>query len=414
MIPLAAISYFEEIYTTSCPNQIEEVTDLIPVKVTEGMNMELTRSFTKEEVLEALRQLHPTKSPSPNGMSALFFQKYWIIVGNNVTNLVLNVLNSGMSMAEINKTNIALVPKSKNPHRMIDFRPISLCNIVYKLISKTLANRLKAILPYIISENQSAFVANKLITSNVLVAYEIMHSIKHKNGGIDSFMAAKLDMSKAFDRVEWSFIDKVMRRMGFNESWIGLVMKCITSITYSIIINGLVHGCIVPTRGLRQGDHLSPYLFLLCAEGFLAHINEATRCQQLNGISISKGAPKINHLFFADDSLLFCNANGTECNKLKEILRIYEFALRQKINIEKTSIFFSTNTSQERKDEILGILGPMNDSRHTKYLGLPSIIGRSEKQIFAEIKEKVGKKLAGWKGKLLSLGGKEILIKAVA
>ena len=342
------------------------------------MNTELSRSFTKEEVIAALKQLHPTKSPGPDGMSALFFQKYWNIVGNNVINLVLNVLNSDMPMVEINNTNIALIPKNKNPQRMTDFRPISLCNVVYKLISKTLANRLKAILPYIISENQSAFVANRLITNNVLVAYEIMHYIKHKRGGNDSFMAAKLDMSKAFDRVEWSFIDKVMRRMGFNETWIGLVMKCITSVTYSIIINGSVHGCIVPSRGLRQGDPLSPYLFLLCAEGFSALINEATRCQQLNGISISRGAPKISHLFFADDSLLFCKANGAECNKLKEILRIYESASGQKINTEKSSIFFSPNTSQERKDEVLSILGPMNDSRHTKYLGLPSIIGRSK------------------------------------
>ena len=171
-------------------------------------------------------------------------------------------------------------------------------------------------------------------------------------------------------------------------------MKCITSVTYSIIINGSVHGCIVLTKGLRQGDPLSPYLFFLCVEGFSALINEATRCQQLNGISISRGAPKISHLFFADDSLLFCKANGIECNKLMEILRIYELASGQTINTEKSSIFFSPNTSQERKDEILSILRPMNDSRHTKYLGLPSIIGRSKKQIFAEIKEKVGKKLA--------------------
>ena len=170
----------------------------------------------------------------------------------------------------------------------------------------------------------------------------------------------------------------------------------------------------MPTRGLRQGDPLSPYLFLLSVEGFSTLINEATRCQQLNGISISRGAPKISHIFFADDSLLFCNANGAECNKLKEILRIYESTSEQKINIEKSSIFFSPNTSQEHKDEILGILGPMNDSRHTKYFGLPSIIGRSKKQIFAEIQEKVGKKLVGWKGKLLSLGDKEILIKVVA
>ena len=166
-------------------------------------------------------------------------------------------------------------------------------------------------------------------------------------------------------------------------------MKCITSVTYSVIINGSTHGCIVPTRGLRQGDPLSAYLFLLCAEGFSALINEATRCQQLNGISICRGSAKISHLFFADDSLLFYKANGVECNKLKEILRTYESTSGQKINTDKSSIFFSPNASQECKDEILSILGPMNDTSHTKYLGLPSIIGRSKKLIFAEIKEKI-------------------------
>ena len=173
------------------------------------MNMELTRGFTKEEVVVALKQMHPTKSPGPDGMSALFFQKYWSIVGTNVSNLVMNVLNHGMPISEINRTNIALVPKNKNPQRMTDFRPISLCNVIYKLISKTLANCLKAILPFIILENQSAFMANRLIIDNALVCYEIMHYLKHKRNGNDSFIVAKLDMSKAFDRVEWSFIEMV-------------------------------------------------------------------------------------------------------------------------------------------------------------------------------------------------------------
>ncbi|XP_023880426.1 uncharacterized protein LOC111992797 [Quercus suber] len=227
-------------------------------------------------------------------------------------------------------------------------------------------------------------------------------------------MATKLDMSKAFDRVEWAFIEKVMRKMGFNENWIMLVMKCISSVSYSVIINGTTYGNITPNRGLRQGDPLSLYLFLLCAEGFSALINEVASNNQLNGISICRGAPKVSHLFFADDSIIFCKANGNECNKLKEILGLYESASGQKINTNKSSIYFSPNTSQELKDEILRILGPMQDSSHTKYLGLPSIIGRSKKVVFAEIKDKVCRKLAGWKGKLLSLGGKEILIKAVA
>ena len=228
---------------------------------------------------------------------------------------------------------------------MTDFRPISLCNVVYKLVSKTLANRLKAILPYIISENQSAFIADRLITDSVLVAYEIMHFLKHKKGGNDSFMAAKLDMSKAFDRVEWTFVEKVMRKMGFNENWIALVMKCISSMSYSVIINGTTYGNIIPTRGLRQGDPLSLYLFLLCAKGISALINEAARNNQLNGISICRGAPRITHLFFADDSLLFSKANSNECNKLKEILSMYKSASGQKINTDKSSIFFSPNTS---------------------------------------------------------------------
>ena len=227
-------------------------------------------------------------------------------------------------------------------------------------------------------------------------------------------MATKLDMSKAFDRVEWGFIEGVMRKMGFNEGWISLVMRCISSVSYSVIINGETFGNIVPFRGLRQGDPLSPYLFLLWAEGLSTLLHEVAQNQLLNGISLGRGCPKITHLFFADDSLLFCKANSEECEKLKEILKKYEAASAQKVNSDKSSIYFSPNTTLELKETIFNILGPMQDSRQNKYLGLPSIIGKSKKQVFVEIKEKVGLKLASWKGKLLSLGGKEILIKAVA
>ena len=253
----------------------------------------------------ALKQLHPSKLPGLDGMSALFFQKYWSIVGTNVSNMILNVINSGMSLSNINRTNITLVPKTNNPQRMTEFRPISLCNVVYKLVSKTLANHLKAILPYIISKNQSAFTTGRLITDNVLVAYEIMHFLKHKRGGNDSFMAAKLDISKAFDRVEWIFVEIVMRKMGFDENWINLVMKCISLVSYYIIINGTTYENIIPTRGFQQGAPLSPYLFLLCAEGFSALIHDAARNNQLHGISICWGAPKITHLFFADKNFSF-------------------------------------------------------------------------------------------------------------
>ena len=139
-------------------------------------------------------------------------------------------------------------------------------------------------------------------------------------------MAGKLDMSKAYDRVEWKFIEEVMRRMGFHERWIGWIMRCITTISYSIIINREAHCNIVPSRGLCQGDPLSSYLFLLCTEAFLALIEEANNNNALTGISICRGSPKVTHLLFADDSLLFYKAENLECSKMVEILKQYEAA----------------------------------------------------------------------------------------
>ena len=255
------------------------------------MNKELIKEFFKDEILTALKQMHPTKAPRPNGMSTIFFRKYWDIVGNRVTNMVLNVLNSNMPIAELNKTNISLIPKKKSPTHMADFRPISLSNVANKIIAKVLSNRLKAILPHIISKNQSVFLSEHLITDNILVAYEIMHYLNKKCKGKESFMVVKLDMSKTFDHVEWRFIKVVMEKLGFHRRWISLIMHCITTVTYSVLINGKAYGYISPTRGLRQGDPLSPYLFILCAEGLSSLITQAAQNRESNGISISRGCP---------------------------------------------------------------------------------------------------------------------------
>ena len=260
----------------------------------------------------------------------------------------------------------------------------------------------------------SAFTTDRLITDNVLMAFELMYYLNHKTEGKDGFMSIKLNMSKAFDRVEWGFIKRVMEKLGFHNNWVSLIMQCISSVSYSVIINGETFGCITPVRGLHQGDPLSLRLFLLCTEGLSALIHQAARTKALSGVSIYRGCPSITHLFFADDSPLFCKANVQECKELMSILGVYESTSGQKINYDKSSVFFSPNTPSTARDEILNSLGPMQDSRHKKYLGLPSLIGKSKSQVFAEIKERVGKKLAGWKGKLLSTGGQEILIKAVA
>ena len=167
-----------------------------------------------------------------------------------------------------------------------------------------------------------------------------MHYLDHKRDGKHYNMAVKHDMSKAYDRVEWGFIEKVMEHIGFHEKWINLIMHCITTVTYSILINGVAYGSIIPTRGLRQGDPSSPYLFLLCTDGFLTLIDKAARNKMLNGVSMCRGCPMVMHLFFVDDSLLFCKASRQECQKFVKIINLYEAASGQKINVDKSSVFF--------------------------------------------------------------------------
>jgi hypothetical protein len=182
-------------------------------------------------------------------------------VGAHVTREVPAVLNGGDMPKSWNDTIIALIPKVQNPEKVTDLRPISLCNVVYKLISKVLANRLKMILPDIITPTQSAFVPGRLISDNILTAYEITHHMLNKRKGNTGYAAIKLDMSKAYDRVEWSFLTDMMRRLGFCQRWIQLILTCVSTVKYRIKVNGALSETFILERGLRQGDPLSPYLF---------------------------------------------------------------------------------------------------------------------------------------------------------
>ena len=214
--------------------------------------------------------------------------------------------------------------KLKTPHKITEYWPISLCNVIYKLASKTVANRLKTVLSSIVSENQSAFTKGRFITDNILVAYETMHHISQKRIGKIGEMALKLDTSKAYDRVEWACLKGIMEKLGIHRRMVEVVMRCVCTVTYSIRINGQPKGRIIPSRGLRQGDPLSPYLFLLCAEGLSGLLRQQVESGSIKGVAVCHGAPRISHLFFADDSLIFCQATLEECAVLQQVLLVYE------------------------------------------------------------------------------------------
>uniref|UniRef100_A0A8I6YKR7 Reverse transcriptase domain-containing protein n=1 Tax=Hordeum vulgare subsp. vulgare TaxID=112509 RepID=A0A8I6YKR7_HORVV len=311
------------------------------------MNDVLTSDYTREEVKATLDHIGDLKSPGPDGMPAIVFKRHWHFMGDHVVQEVLKVLNGDAFPEGRNSTTIVLIPKVKNPRRIKDLRPISLCNVVYKLVSKVIANRLKIVLPQVISENQSAFVPGRLITDNVLIAYEVSHYLMNKRNGTSGVAAVKADMSKAYERVEWSFLEAMLGKLGFSNGWIALVMQCVTTVSYQIKVNGTFTQQFCPSRGLRQGDPLSPYLFVICAEGLSALLRHTEEQGVLHGVKICPRAPCVSHLLFADDSMLLIRAQQQEATTLHNILQLYEACSGQCINTEKSTIMFSPNTQDQ-------------------------------------------------------------------
>ena len=327
---------------------------------------------------------------------------------------MLDFLNLGVIPPKFNETHIILIPKVKSPQKITKYRPINLSNVVSRIASKVLASRLKVVLPTIISKNHSAFMTNRLILDNILVAFEVMNHTSWKRGGLVGEMALKLDISKMYDIVEWGGLEQIMIRMGFHSRWIKIIMQCLSFVTHSIRINGVPQGHITPTRSLCQGDPLFPYLFLLCAKGLSSLIRKATIEDMIHGISICRQGPQLSHLFFADDSLLFYQATSAECEKLMRVLQVYELSTSQQLNWKNTSLFFSSNTPPHTQEHIKQLFEAEVIKQHEIYLGLPSLVGRSKRNTFQQLKERLANKFSEWKEKLLSNVDKGVLIQAVA
>ena len=193
-----ATDYFDNLFYAGTCDQMEECLNVVPRKVTPNMQGTLSSEFSVKEVKIVLFQMGPTKAPGPDGMNALFYQRFWHVVGDIVVDAMLDFLNNGHMLPDINHTNIVLVPKVKNPEKWFDIRPINLCNVIYKIISKVLVDRLKQVLANIISPTQCAFVLGHLIINNVLLAYETLHTMHCRKKGNKGSMALKFDVSKAY------------------------------------------------------------------------------------------------------------------------------------------------------------------------------------------------------------------------
>ncbi|KAG7537667.1 Ribonuclease H domain [Arabidopsis suecica] len=406
-------TYYQAIFTAGPRSSNHVVEEALEPKVTLEMNSQLTVTPTQLEIKEAVFSIHPDKAPGPDGFSSGFYQSFWDIIGEDVCMDIRSFLDSSFLSQRLNETHIRMIPKITGPRKVSDYRPIALCTVHYKIIAKILSKRLQPLLSNLISINQSAFVANRAITDNVLITHEVLHYLRTSEAKVRCSMAVKTDMSKAYDRIEWPFLEAVLKRLGFNEKWTSWIMACVCSVSYSFLVKGTPKGQVIPSRGLRQGDPLSPYLFILCTEVLSGLCHRAQRHGVLPGIKVAKGSPPINHLLFADDTMFFCRSNPKSCHKLMEIITRYGEASGQLINFDKSAITFSKKTPLAMKIAAKQKLGINKEGGVGKYLGLPEHFGRRKKDIFTSIVDRIRQRSHSWTSRFLSAAGKQILLKSV-
>jgi hypothetical protein len=298
----------------------------------------LEHKFEKDEVLQVLKDLQGDKAPGPDGFTMAFFQKCWSVIEEDVMGFFDEVYHHCKFERSLNASFIALIPKRQNASNIRDFRPISLIGSIYKLLAKVLANRLKGVLDKLISESQNAFVGGRKILDSVLIANECLDSrLKSRNPGV----ICKLDIEKAYDHVNWSCLLYLMERMGFGRRWRLWIEACISSVQFSVLVNGSPEGFFSSSRGLRQGDPLSPLLFLLMMEvlsRMLSKMEEEGLIQGFRAGSNAVDGLCISHLLYADDTILFCDADPDQLLYVRMVLTCFEAVTGLRVNMAKSEM----------------------------------------------------------------------------
>ena len=310
----------------------------------------------------------------------------------------------------LNATFLVLIPKKQTVEDFKDLRPISLVGGLHKILTKVLANIIKRVLDKVISKSQNAFVKGRQILDAVLIANELVDStMRRKEQG----MVCKLDIEKAYDSISWEFLYQVMNRMGFGSRWLSWIKWCISTASFSVLFNGSPAGFFPSSKGLRQGDPLSPYLFVIGMEALSCLINSAVEGNYFarSRIAVGRGEDLvISHLLYADDTLIFCQANIEQLKYLSWILMWFEALSSLKINLNKSEII--PIGTVDNVEELASELGCKVGSFPTLYLGLPLGAKHKALGVWDLIEERFRKRLAYWKIQYISKGGRATLIRS--
>eukprot|EP00253_Pinus_taeda_P018186 PITA_18186 len=377
----AAFNHFKALLLAdSQQNDPDAFLSAIERKITEEHNNKLEQDPTVEEIREATFSMQQDKAPGPDGFAVAFYRQHWETIKKDFVRMVKNAFRNHKLGDNTNSSHIALIPKEANPKSFDRFRPISLCNVSYKIITKIIANKLKKLLPLLISENQGGFVPKRQSIDNVILIQEAIHS-SHNRG--ERGMIIKLDMANAFDRVDHSFLRAALKKFGFSSNFVSIINGCISNSWTAPLINGRPSKFFKSSRGLRQGCPLSPFLYIIMAETLSVQLENLRNKREITGICIERGIKEINHSLFADDKIINWGSVQSDGQEI-----------------------------QQRISQILDIPLQRNWSSFS-YLGLPLAKEHIKAKVWTKHIEKMRGLLQSWGASWLNLAGRTILIKAV-
>jgi len=411
VLKIEALRYFKDLFCTR-DQLISTTPSYSGSRLQESQVQKLMTEVTKLEVHQALMSMKSYKSPGPDGFQPIFFKMFWDDIGDDIWKFVKNAFERGIMDPQSVESLMILIPKVDNPRTFKEFRPISLCNVTCKLVSKVLVNRLRPMLTDIVSPLQSSFIPGRGTIDNAIILQEFIYHMQKSKKKLGDVIY-KLDLEKAYDRVDWGFLQDTLNYFGFSPSIISLIMSSISATSVSILWNGSRTEKFNPLRGLRQGDPLSPYLFVLCMERLGDMIEKSVQDGNWQPLQLSPGGPKISHLFFADDVLLFAKAKYNQAQYITNLLNNFCSISGMKVSLEKSRIYASKGVGRSTKESLEQLTQIKFTDRLDKYLGFKMKYERTTKEDFLDIYDRVASKLSSWKGRLLNKPGRVTLAKAV-